>query len=64
MEIKISEANLEIVKNGPCRVIGKIELKHENGEVEEKERVSLCRCGESFKMPFCDGNHKKIGFEG
>lgn len=64
MEIKIKTADIQIVKNGPCRVMGEIELIHEDGTKETKERVSICRCGESFKMPFCDGNHKKVGFEG
>jgi CDGSH-type Zn-finger protein len=31
---------------------------------EGKELIALCRCGASETKPFCDGSHKKCGFDG
>ncbi len=71
---------ISIIKNGPYRVLGKVPLVHktqvvsENGEpltwkkdgdIESDSTVySLCRCGKSEELPFCDGTHKEIKFEG
>ena len=54
---------IDVIDNGPLRVSGNMTIKYK-GEVLEKEKASLCRCGASENKPFCDGTHKKIGFEG
>jgi CDGSH-type Zn-finger protein len=52
-----------IKSNGPFRVSGGARIEHEDGSViDDGERVSLCRCGLSSAMPFCDGSHKEVGF--
>jgi CDGSH-type Zn-finger protein len=52
-----------IKPNGPVRVCGGVQIEREDGSaIDEGERVSLCRCGHSSSMPFCDGSHKEVGF--
>ena len=73
------EKEIHVMKNGPYRVIGGIKLfkeslvKKSNGEyawegrtllAENKGAYFLCRCGASQKMPFCDGSHHGIDFDG
>jgi CDGSH-type Zn-finger protein len=29
-----------------------------------KDSIALCRCGASQNKPFCDGQHKAVGFRG
>lgn len=43
---------------GPLWVKGGIEIESADGETYEvRNRVTLCRCGESSNMPFCDASH-------
>ncbi len=45
---------------GPIVVQGPVELTDHNGKIlNTKSTFSLCGCGRSSKLPFCDGTHKK-----
>lgn len=61
------EVKITVRLNGPFRVEGPFKLVDANGNEWElptgKPWVSLCRCGQSANKPFCDGTHKKIGFQ-
>jgi uncharacterized Fe-S cluster protein YjdI len=58
-------AEIQIMKDGPIVVYGKIQLTDNEGkEYKTFSITSFCRCGASSNMPFCDGTHRKIGFEG
>jgi len=56
--------HIEVSKNGPLIVKGKIKISDSDGNTEIKERnTALCRCGASNNKPFCDGTHNKIDFK-
>lgn len=45
---------------GPIVVRGEVHLTDEDGNsIDHGPRFSLCGCGKSAKMPFCDGAHKE-----
>ena len=50
------------VRNGPLLVVGRIEVRRDDGSAEVMPRATLCRCGYSNHKPFCDNEHLKIGF--
>lgn len=44
------------LENGPILVTAQVD--------GEEKKVALCRCGETkSEQGFCDGNHRKVGFE-
>ena len=49
--------------NGPLRCEGPLVVRGFEGPVARSTKTFLCRCGESHNKPFCDGTHKKIGFQ-
>jgi CDGSH-type Zn-finger protein len=49
--------------SGPIWVRGGIVIESAAGrEYAVRNRVTLCRCGESSNKPFCDGSHLHCGF--
>lgn len=49
--------------SGPLWVRGGVEIQSHGGEAyEARNRVTLCRCGQSANKPFCDGTHAGIGY--
>jgi CDGSH-type Zn-finger protein len=62
----MATTRLTVMSNGSIRVEGDFEILDAHGKafgLGGRERVSLCRCGHSENKPFCDGTHKKIGFD-
>jgi uncharacterized protein with ATP-grasp and redox domains len=53
-----SQATVEIIDNGPIKITGNIIIKDSKRDITEVlKEVSICRCGMSANMPFCDGSH-------
>jgi len=62
----MSDTTVSVGANGPYGVKGDFTLIDANGDVipmEPGKTAWLCRCGQSADKPFCDGSHKKAGFE-
>lgn len=75
-----SNIRVVVSKNGPYVVYGNVPLLRltigtdaDGGSEQwiagvtlptEAEHYALCRCGKSGNKPFCDGTHKKVGFDG
>jgi CDGSH-type Zn-finger protein len=71
-------ARIRIVENGPyyassVTLTTRLPVHDERGDPVEwgggetwpaRTTYVLCRCGHSGDKPFCDGTHRKIGFEG
>lgn len=56
-------AAIGVVDDGPLWVTGGVAVASSTGEpIEARNRVTLCRCGQSANKPLCDGAHKQAGF--
>ena len=52
-------------ENGPYLIAGTAQYVDVDGNEQETKgkMVAICRCGQSANKPFCDGTHKRVGFE-
>ena len=58
-------AEIGVIPNGPLWVSGGIRVQRADGEpIDSRNRVTLCRCGQSGSKPLCDGSHTEAGFTG
>jgi CDGSH-type Zn-finger protein len=56
---------MQVKANGSIRVTGTVDFVDAEGNIIKTETdFSLCRCGHSENKPFCDGSHRKNGFDG
>jgi CDGSH-type Zn-finger protein len=77
--MKSDKRRIKIAKNGPYLVNGSLPLSDYEIIINKKgesiawkkgkdyktgENYALCRCGHSRNMPFCDGTHARIDFDG
>ena len=50
--------------SGPLWVRGGIPILSQDGAAYEvRNRVTLCRCGQSNNKPFCDGTHTEVKYQ-
>lgn len=56
---------ITVIKNGPLVLEGIKSLITQDGKTLEidETQTEICRCGNSFSMPFCDGNHIIFEFD-
>ncbi|MBZ5602141.1 MAG: CDGSH iron-sulfur domain-containing protein [Acidobacteriia bacterium] len=59
-------AKVTINPNGSIRIEGEFTIQDSEGTpfgLAGRTAIGLCRCGQSANKPFCDGSHKRTGFE-
>ena len=59
-------AKIIINNNRSIRVEGEFQVCDAEGnafDLAGRAAIGLCRCGHSENKPFCDGSHRKVGFE-
>ena len=62
----MSDIKITVANNGPLLIDGEVEIVDQDGKsygLGGRLKIGLCRCGASERKPFCDGTHKRTGFQ-
>jgi CDGSH-type Zn-finger protein len=57
---------ITVRNDGPLLIEGDLEVIDALGKaygLAGRTNIALCRCGHSEKKPFCDGTHRRQGFQ-
>ena len=54
---------VQVPPAGPLCLTGRIKVEVDGEIVADTDDVALCRCGHSQDKPFCDGSHRRVGFD-
>lgn len=59
------QVRITVCPAGPLLVRGPVQIVDGDGNPvgDNRQTVALCRCGSSRAKPFCDGTHKRTGFD-
>lgn len=61
---RVKPTSIRIMRDGPIVVEGTFKVVGaDDRELRPTRMTSFCRCGHSRSMPYCDGNHRKVGFK-
>jgi len=56
---------VRVMEDGPLVLKGAFRVFDTDGkELKTLKMTSLCRCGASNNLPYCDGTHRKVGYTG
>ncbi len=54
---------IRVQEDGPYVLRGRIPVRRFDGQpLEVRNRMTICRCGQSGNKPLCDGSHAEAGF--
>jgi len=62
----MADTKVTVNNNGSLRLEGSFTICDAAGgtfDLAGRTVISLCRCGHSENKPFCDGSHRKVGFQ-
>jgi hypothetical protein len=63
LEVAVISEDDRTKSAGPLWVSGGVPIMKPDGTfLETRNRVTLCRCGQSKNKPFCDGTHATVNF--